>query len=291
MNSSASPLISGLWDGLNPNDEKGIFAIVYGFEYLRGYIDESGRDHLFTLACVFTEGAQWFFFELAWRKCLEEVNASLKQQGRREISRYHAADCSSRVNEFEGWTTDEQIKLMQGLVKVFQQHPANTLSYSCDLRELVEEIPETKSDPKAYAYELLIKYLMLEIGAFCDQLRPRPLVTLIHDRCEHDVDLLKSFNTMVNDPTFRQRDRFVSIVPESWEHCIPLQPADLIAYENFKEYERSFVNRKRRKTLEILLDLDSFGGRGRILKRDAFTQIKKVIDEKKFVNLGVPNKG
>jgi hypothetical protein len=45
-----------------------------------------------------------------------------------------------------------------------------------------------------------------------------------------------------------------------WEDCIPLQPADLLAYENLKDAELKSRGKKRRKTLELLLDLNSFGG-------------------------------
>lgn len=44
---------------------------------------------------------------------LESLNAKLKRQGRGQLTRYHAADCSLRKGEFAGWSVDEQKELTQ----------------------------------------------------------------------------------------------------------------------------------------------------------------------------------
>jgi hypothetical protein len=64
---------------------------------------------------------------------------------------------------------------------------------------------------------------------------PHSKITLFHERCPYDGAFLQSFNRMMDDPTFAYRQYFNTIVPMGWEDCIPLQPADLMAYENFKE--------------------------------------------------------
>ena len=64
-----------------------------------------------------------------------------------------------------------------------------------------------------------------------------------------------------------------------WEDCIPLQPADLIAYENMKESEKHLDNRLcRRKSLMGILELSNFGGRLEHLDRDTIKELKHYID-------------
>jgi hypothetical protein len=136
---------------------------------LWGYIDESyatGGNGLFTLACIFTEGSTWSWFELAWQNCLDKKNAELSKQGRKQLSRYHASDCSSRVGEFKGWSTDEQIDFTQSLMRVFLDLPVNTIAYTVDLKELTLEIPDPDPDAMGFAYGLLLNYLMLEMCGF-----------------------------------------------------------------------------------------------------------------------------
>jgi hypothetical protein len=59
-------------------------------------------------------------------------------------------------------------------------------------------------------------------------------IALIHDRSEYDAVLLEAFNHLKSDETLLNRERFTTITPVGWEDSVPLQPADMIAYSNFK---------------------------------------------------------
>jgi hypothetical protein len=245
---------------------------------LEGYIDESGsaESHLFTLACTVTHGGMWWHFENHWLKVLAAKNAELRKAGRKELSRYKAADCSNRLNEFEGWTLDEQKDFLQKLLNVFRRHSTVIFSYTIDLRHIAEEMPGTTGKEMAVAYVLLLHNLMNQIGKrVLDDNRYRgDRISLIHDRTpKWDAVLLDAFNAMKNDPLFSFGPRYTTIAPMGWEDCIPLQPADLIAYENFKLIERTHSGNKRRKIMELLLDLSSIGGTGIELTRDWVKEI------------------
>lgn len=229
-----------------------------------GYMDESSKnDEWFILSVIIAYGGEWQWIVWAWEKMLEGTNRILAAQGRRTLSRYKAADCSSCEGEFRGWTKEEQIALTKKIISIFNLHRMRVVSYSVNLRELVHEIPETKADPKGFAYVLLLHFLLPEIWDLLkneNHLQPSDRVALIHDRCEYDAALLDAFNQMKDDDGFEHRDRFTTIAPMGWEECIPLQPADLLAYENLREAELKSAGKKRRKTLELLLDLNTFGG-------------------------------
>jgi hypothetical protein len=78
----------------------------------------------------------------------------------------------------------------------------------------------------------------------------------------------------------KHRNRFTTIAPKGWEDCVLLQPADLIAYENFKIIERNHASQQRRRIVELLLDLNSVGGRGVELTRQWMKEInEKQTDE------------
>jgi hypothetical protein len=159
-------------------------------------------------------------------------------EGRTPISRYHAAAASSRVGEFEGWTTQEVLEFFTKLLGVFRKHITNTIAYTLNLADFVSEFPNSADDPETPCSGLLLKYLMIEIGNNILGRETWQLVSIIHDRTKgYNQVLLDSFDSTVSDETFKYRDRFSSITPMSWEHCIPLQSADILAYENFKEVE------------------------------------------------------
>jgi hypothetical protein len=128
-----------------------------------------------------------------------------------------------------------------------------------------------------------------------DAADPTRKITLFHDRCDYDAVILQSFNQLVKDPTFAHGAYFRSITPLSWEESIALQPADLVAYEVFKETEKRLTKPERdaSKALLGLLDLPAFGIRSRTLDRNTLFEIKATLyrdgfppkEEKKFVRI------
>lgn len=247
--------------------------------FARGYIDESYGQRVFTLSCLVGIGSKWMWFSGDWRKCIRRVNRRLRAQCRETIHRYHASDCSSCENDFAGWSRDEQIAFTSDLIAVFKKHPVDTTAYSVDLREFAEVFPDIRPGEETLEslYGLLMKFLLMEMGErYCQ--RPDTRMALIHDRCLFDGVLAKAFNQMMRDPGFAYRHSFTTLTSASWENCTPLQPADLVAYENMKETERRIVGRKRRTSLELLLNLGSFGGRGRRIERDGLVELKKIYD-------------
>jgi len=248
-----------------------------------GYLDDSGSSdtHLFTLSCLFGHGSMWQWVEWAWLNCLENKNKQLESQGRKPIRRYHAADCSGFHKDFKNWSKEEQIEFTDKLIRVFQRHNLAAISYTLDLRDLAAEFPEAKKKQ----YELAHVLLLIRIMAFLSEKLldlpgySRDRLSLIHDRSDYERVLLNTFDYMKNEGTLKNGERFTTIAPMGWEDCVPLQPADLIAYENFKIVERNSKGKKRRISMERILDLDSFGGRGASLNREALKEIRSALDE------------
>ena len=134
---------------------------------LRGYIDESYNNKLFTLSCVMSNPVGWTDIERGWRLSLKAKNKFLRSQGRPTLSRYHAADCSSLVGEFRGWNVEEQITFTKELHAAIKRRKGwlNTIAYSIPLADLVEYFPECTEDPIASCYGELLKFLMLEMAS------------------------------------------------------------------------------------------------------------------------------
>jgi hypothetical protein len=233
---------------------------------------------LFSLSCLVGNSTAWPFFEWDWIGVIDWKNKQLEAQGRKQLSRYHASDCSSFKGDFDGWSEDERREFIGKLVPLFGKHGFHIYGYDVPLQLLVSEIPETASNPVGFAYVILLQLIMREICKNTLTIYPDAVISLHHDRCRYDAVLQEAFNRMIMDENFecRCRNQFASITSEGWEHCIPLQPADFLAYENYKDGLRRLEPRNRRKSLELLLDLDSISGRSlgftaesiRILKRN-----------------------
>jgi len=253
----------------------------------KGYIDESyGSDkNIFALSCIVAAGKDWSEIERKWKLHLNAKNKSLAKQGRPLITRYHASDCSSRHGEYEGWTHDERDTFVKGLFLIFKQVPTFTFVFDVQFNELCETFPEYADDPLGAAYFWLTKFLMLTISRDFKTFNPHNRVikiTLFHDRTsgnsDYDETILRSFNSLINDDTFTGREMFTTIAPLSWKDCVALQPADLLAFENFKQAQAKLEARDSRKSFKALLDMDNFGIHSKTLNKIAMEKLKEMIE-------------
>ena len=153
------------------------------------------------------------------------------------------------------------------------------------LQDFLKEFPECKDDPVKACYSELLKFMMLEMAAQMREAEAKLKrikqikIVLFHDRTKYDAALSNAFNGMMSDASFHEKYLFSTISPLGWENSIPLQAADLIAYENFKDSEASLVGRKRRTTLRLLLEMiESFGGRARRFTPETIHDLRNAVN-------------
>jgi hypothetical protein len=256
-----------LWSGLccgKFHDE--VFGVI------RGYIDEShdgkGTPKVFTLSCTLAHGGDWEFIETAWRWVLDEKNRELVAQRRKPLSRYHAVDCFNRSNEFEGWEKDERHRFVMRLFEIFRHFPTAHVTLTMSALDIREVWPENEGDPLHFAYYILLRLMMMTIGKNQYDLRVAGKTSLIYERCgKFGQSLLKGFNHMMDEPEFEYRHLFTTIAPMGWEDCIPLQPADLVAYEMFRDVKLQALGKNRSASLSALFGMPGF--------RSISTQVEK----------------
>jgi hypothetical protein len=260
----------------------------------KGYIDESydNTKKLFALSCLIARGKEWRAFERAWKLHLGAINRKLKKQSRPQISRYHASDCSGRRNEFKGWTHEERDAFVRGLFGIFKRIPVHVSAFDVDLDELCEVFPEWAGDRLETAYQVLTRLLMFTIGEdFYKMSRGKAIeqdkITLFHDRTAngtYDPTILEAFNWQMfgseasGGGAFEYRSFFTTIAPLGWQDCIALQPADLVAFEVFKEAQAIMAGRDRRKSFDALMSLDTFGIHHRSFRKRAMLLFRNHIE-------------
>ena len=249
----------------------------------RGYIDDSKDKKTVNMTAVIGDGGTWFYWEQDWIKVIQAKNESLIAQGRKPISRYHASDCQFKYGEFRGWSDLEKDEFFKQLLAVSEKYKMHVLGYSFDLKDVAEEIPESKPNPEGFCYVMGLCYLMLEIGDFTLSKPDHKdaIISLIHDRCDYNGAMAEMFDGMLDDGGFAYRSRFTTLAPMGWEHCVPVQMADLMAYENFKESQRQTYREKdtRRRSLERILHYGQIGGRLRGFDRTTLKQLRDRINE------------
>lgn len=252
---------------------------------LRGYFDESYDKNVFTLCCSISDPSGWGEIVRGWKNCLRAKNSSLRKQGRPQISRYHASHANARDYEFDGWSKEERDELAIKLMGTLSRGRAwiTTMSYSLPLKEFVKEF-NIEGDPLPFCYKELMKFVMLEMNAQYEDAKKvlkqvkELRYVLFHERCSYDDAYLAGFNRMMADPTFRGKHLFSTIAPMGWEDCIPLQPADMLAYEVFKDALRKFNHKNRRPSLNYLLQSQQFGGRAKQMNAENIKEWREIVD-------------
>ena len=254
----------------------------------RGYIDESGDHQFFTLSCLMAKADDWVLIEADWLKILADKNAELRKAGRQEISRFHTSDCSSRKGDFEGWSVPEQIELVKQLLDIFHVHVTAFVASTFPIRDFKEVFPQCADNPYQQMYGFLTKFIMLEMIDLIEGGGNGPNLpvnfALFHDRNDHGSDMLSAFNHIMDvDPTFDKQRYFSSLTSTGWESCVPLQAADLIAYEMFKGIENMSAGRKARKSLQTLRESPNLGGRSKLFSRANLESLRDGVEASRTV--------
>ena len=266
-----------LWSGLHCGSfNDGVFALV------RGYIDESydGKKipEFFTLSCSLAHGGEWEFIEAAWLWIIREKNRELVANGRNPISRYHAVDCFNRNNEFKGWSQEERNRFGVSLLEVFRHFPTAHVSLTISAKDVCDVWPENGDNPLHFAYNILLRLMMLEIGRFQNVLKISGKIALIYERCDYGEALLRGFNRMMDDPTFPYSHVYSTLAPMGWEDCVPLQPADLVAYEFFRDAKRLAKSGGINRSLAALGEMPNFHGMAKLVPKSALVKVREMHD-------------
>ncbi|MFZ0481581.1 MAG: hypothetical protein WAL71_20740 [Terriglobales bacterium] len=223
---------------------------------------------------------QWKRLQKRWQKAIAYENRTLGPD--RQISRYHAAQMNANDGEFTGWEKEanRKLRLVRKLLK-FVSSPAMTcVACGIDLKAMVEIFPTADESD---AYVLCMKEIMVEIAHAMDDAKSEDRVAIIHDHGDWDEGALRGYNSLVDDPTWPRRHRFVSITPLTWREDVGLQSADLIAYELMRRLDDTlWTGRDMRKALETMLGMKASIYSHWIDKR-GLEAIKELEDKRKGV--------
>ena len=173
-----------------------------------------------------------------------------------------------------------------GLFQVFKQVETFTVVFDVEMKELSEVFPQYANDPLEAAYYWLTRFLMLTISSDFRRFNRHNRsvkIALLHDRTGgngyYDSTILRAFKSLTSDATFAGKEMFSTIAPLSWTNCILLQPADLVAFENFKQAEARLAERESRKSFKALLDMHNFGIHSKTVNKIALSKLREVIEK------------
>ena len=209
------------------------------------YFDESYNQSAFVLALYVASAECWRSFEERWKKILSSE----------DVECFHMADFESGFAPFDGWEKERRINFMSRLIEAINDIKAPCLSCGVDLEAYNRTFPKGIQRGSVFRYALCFKECFFGLATMAKYERWKEPVAFIFDR-----------NQEVAGFTAELYQKICRIFPkEAWlgtiafeDRCkfVPLQAADILAYEMMKNLSRKLQDSDR-KPRESLRRLDT----------------------------------
>lgn len=224
----------------------------------QAYFDESGiqaDSAMFALAGYVAPEKEWRRFVPKWQAVLDKY----------DIKVFHASECNVNEGEFRKFKhkREERNEFVKELLSNISQRPR---IWAFNSGVAVKDFPDklVPISPKTgHPYYVAMKTLLAQIGMAMGKFYPRERVTLVFDRQrELSAKAVELFNLGLEELDWEDRRRFSDITYGAKDDTIPLQPADALAYDSFREFERRYYHpeRKPRPSYAVLAKNLKFKG-------------------------------
>jgi hypothetical protein len=180
----------------------------------------------------------------------------------RGITRFHASHLNAYDHEFKGWTQQRSKRYVKALLKIATEQKRNLHATGSGLlakdyqRIISNEGLKKFGPPYLVCFKSCISHIAqkMENEGLPDDWQ----FSVIFDRNEFEEEAERIFYAMKDDSRYKYRHRLGSCTRGSWQEFIPLQAADLIAYESYRYLH---VGKQRaRKALEKMFAKNGFSG-------------------------------
>lgn len=234
---------------------------------------------IYVVGGFFSNEIVWGRIENAWRE----------ENGRAGVTRYHGANVNAKSGEFEGWDKEkQQIPYTKTLVKALLDEGRDLHALSCaiwasDYRRIISDDGRRKlGKPYIACFKSCISLIAQEM-----ELRgfpPEDKFAVILDRNDFEDEAVEVFYKMKDSVEWRYHHRLATCAPGSAVEFIPLQCADLIAYETFRLIHDGAKGDMVRKALRSMFKANGFLGHA--MDSKTLQALKEPIEESTCIDNG-----
>lgn len=219
---------------------------------LAAYMDDSREEgQLHSIAGYLGVLDDWeSYFAPEWNAVLEKAPHPL--------SEFKASDCRALQGEFNGWTREEADGLTKDLVSVLTHHPSSRLfGFGAVMRIPPMDDLVLLEKSERLAHLMCFSDVVSSILLIAGHRGETDMIHFVHDYQPNLKGRLDDIFAEVRDvwkPTYQGDVSHLQF--EDSEKVLPLQAADLLAYETRKDLKNRLESppRKRSKELEVLMD-------------------------------------
>jgi len=236
------------------------YGRLFSMRSWSAYVDESYNKQVFCVGGWVAPVGLWTKLESAWSERIAYENRISAKHGFPAISRYHATDCANLKREFsesKGWSVERQIRLSKKLCGIVASHAPVGIVQGGLVDGMIRHWPrDNTEDFRKDLYYISFGMYLVALGEKMALGYQSDRVTVFYDRGKELGAIAQmTFKRFKEDPaTADLAQYFVTCAPMDWQMCVPLQPADLLAYEGLKRIQQkvSGINGIR-KSLQAIL--------------------------------------
>lgn len=190
--------------------------------------------------------------ERIWTKVQNRWNACNRFYG---VSHFHATEVNCRDGEYRGWADSKRNSYSKRMLRILGDQGDKLCAVSCGIRsrDYAKIISETGRSKWGSPYTVAFKTCVTMIADLMGGLPPDYRFSIILARSQFQSEALEAFDIMTSLKHWKGHSRLVTCTPADPLDIIPLQPADLMAYETFRlMHSLGMKARRVRHSLNIL---------------------------------------
>jgi hypothetical protein len=243
------------------------------FVMLTAYFDDSGtsdEEPVVAVAGYIGSVALWNIFNKRWR-------AFLSKHG---IKQMHRADLESFYGEFKGWNGPLRTEFVKKAHAIIRECTFAPLGVAIVKSQFDEAFADGTVAQKFGAYAFCVHGALAAIGEWCKAKNVREPIRIVFEKGSKDQELINR-NIRILSETPQEKRHPDAYVIQGWsfddKSVLPLQAADVVAYELYKVIKNEIVDLRQRNVRLSLLDL--FRNQDidlvRFFEKEGFEKLKK----------------
>lgn len=199
------------------------------------------------------------------------------------VKRFHASHLNAGTYEFHGKSKNWRLRYSRDMLRILKDQKRRLHGLSCgiyvdDYRRIISAEGQVKM---GHPYLICFKSLISRVAGFMSHpnsgFGPEDRFSVVLDRNSQDIEAVKIFYGMKDNPKFQYSSRLETCTPGDSESFVGLQAADFVAYETFRlmHGKRKGVDSMRQALNGMLGSTGFFGD---LFDETVFNRIKADVD-------------
>ncbi|MEA2561405.1 MAG: hypothetical protein QOH06_2909 [Acidobacteriota bacterium] len=220
---------------------------------LHAYMDESGTHRGSKALCVagyISSPERWVAFEREWYEALYDF----------DIGYFHMTDFAVKAPPYDTWTREQRISRLSRLIEIINRSAYASVGIGIPLANYKIEFSAKAKRAIGSPYGLAAAACFMEFDRLVAARSPTSRIAYVFDILSKGTGPVKSF---FESNERRKRLRLLSLRYEPKTEFLPLQAADILAYELYKHLPRqlgSDLRLPRTRHLRLLAEVEHVWG-------------------------------